>query len=66
MVYIWNLKDEDELVILTDLLAGSVNQKLYKYISRDRYVIHVTKNDFCISSSTGKILTEQVDGTVIR
>ena len=31
--YFSTLKDEDELVILTDLLAGSVNQKLYKYIS---------------------------------
>ena len=33
--YFSTLKDEDELVILTDLLAGSVNQKLYKYISRE-------------------------------
>lgn len=41
-------------------------QSIYKYISRNRYVIHVTKNDFCISSNIGKNLTEQVDGTVIR
>lgn len=41
-------------------------QSIYKYIARNRYVIHVTKNDFCISSSTGKKLTELVDGTVIR
>ena len=41
-------------------------QSIYKYIARNRYVIHVTKNDFCISSSTGKNLTELVDGAVIR
>lgn len=29
------LNDEDELIVLTDLLAGSVNQNLYKYISRE-------------------------------
>ena len=29
------LNDKDELIVLTDLLAGSVNQNLYKYISRE-------------------------------
>lgn len=29
------LNDQDELIVLTDLLAGSVNQNLYKYISRE-------------------------------
>ena len=29
------LNDKDDLIVLTDLLAGSVNQNLYKYISRE-------------------------------
>ena len=52
--------DEDPLV------AKDEYQTIYKYIAPNRYVIHVTKNDFCVSISTGKKLTELVDGTVLR
>lgn len=47
-------------------IAKSQYQIMYKYLNRNRYVIHATKTDFCVSSSTGKMLTEQVDGSVIR
>lgn len=46
--------------------ARSEYQVIYKYLNRKRYVIHVSVEDFCVSSSTGKMLTDQVDGTVIR
>ena len=52
--------DEDPFV------AKEEYQTIYKYIAPNRYVIHVTKNDFCVSISTGKKLTELVDGTVLR
>lgn len=48
------------------LVAKEEYQTIYKYITPNRYVLHVTKNDFCVSTSTGKKLTELVDGTVIR
>lgn len=48
------------------LVAKEEYQTIYKYITKNRYVLHVTKNDFCVSISTGKKLTELVDGTVIR
>lgn len=48
------------------LVAKEEYQTIYKYITKNRYVLHVTKNDFCVSVSTGKKLTELVDGTVIR
>ena len=47
-------------------VAKEEYQTIYKYIAPNRYVIHVTKNDFCVSISTGKKLTELVDGTVLR
>lgn len=34
-LFISNVKDEDELIIMTDLLAGSVNQSLFKFVSRE-------------------------------
>ncbi len=48
------------------VVAKEEYQTIYKYITRKRYVLHVTKNDFCVSTSSGKKLTELVDGTVIR
>lgn len=48
------------------LVAKEEYQTIYKYITKNRYVLHVTQNDFCVSVSTGKKLTELVDGTVIR
>lgn len=32
--YLSTIKDEDELIILSDLLGGSVNQKMIPYMSR--------------------------------
>lgn len=34
-LFISNVKDEDELIVMTDLLAGSVNQSLFKFVSRE-------------------------------
>ena len=52
--------DEDPII------AKEEYQTVYKYITKNRHVLHVTKDDFCVSNSTGKKLTEIVDGTVIR
>lgn len=46
--------------------AKNQYQIMYKYINSKRYVLHITKFDFCISNTTGKMLTDQVDGTVIK
>ena len=48
------------------IFAKEEYQTIYKYITKKRYVLHVAKDDFCVSNSTGKKLTEIVDGTVIR
>ncbi|MFX3852029.1 PTS fructose transporter subunit IIA [Streptococcus suis] len=34
-----NLKDEDKLIVLTDIAAGSVNQSFCRYISRPNTLI---------------------------
>lgn len=52
--------DEDPMI------AKEEYQAVYKYISRNRYVIHVAQNDFCVSTSTGKKISELVDGSVIK
>ncbi len=41
-------------------------QVIHKYITNRRYVIHVAQKDFCVSQTTGKKLSEQVDGAVIK
>lgn len=46
--------------------AKAEYQTIYKYLNRKRYVIHVSKHDFCVSNNTGKMITDQIDGTVIR
>lgn len=67
--YFSTLKDEDELVILTDLLAGSVNQKLYKYISREHtHILTGTKLALALSlvleSADGYLTNESINGLV--
>lgn len=47
-------------------LAKAEYQIMYKYINKYRYVIHVARKDFVISSSSGKMLSEQICGTVIK
>lgn len=47
-------------------IAKNQYQIMYKYLNQKRYVMHITKTDFCVSCTTGKMLTDQVDGTVIR
>lgn len=47
-------------------IAKNQYQIMYKYLNSKRYVLHITKSDFCVSNATGKMLTDQVDGTVIR
>ncbi|GAA0179042.1 hypothetical protein SH2C18_19910 [Clostridium sediminicola] len=39
---------------------------MYKYINKKGYIIHVTGKDFMISNVTGKMLSEQIGGTVIK
>lgn len=46
--------------------AKNQYQIMYKYLNKKRYIVHIAKSDFCVSSTTGKMLTDQVDGTVIR
>ena len=46
--------------------AKAEYQTIYKYLNKKRYVIHVSKHDFCVSNNTGKMITDQIDGTVIR
>lgn len=67
--YFSTLKDEDELVILTDLLAGSVNQKLYKYISREHTHILTGTNlalvlSLVLESADGYLTNECINGLV--
>lgn len=67
--YFSTLKDEDELVILTDLLAGSVNQKLYKYISREHTHILTGTNlalalSLVLESADGYLTNESINGLV--
>jgi len=40
-------------------------QTMMKYLNKYRYVIHVSKSDFCISKSSGKNISDQIDGSVI-
>lgn len=46
--------------------AKTEYQTIYKYLNKKRYVIHVSKHDFCVSSDTEKMIADQIDGTVIR
>lgn len=39
---------------------------MYKYVNKKGYVIHVTRKDFMISNVTGKMISEQIGGTVIK
>ena len=46
--------------------AKTEYQTIYKYLNKKRYVIHVSKHDFCVSSDTEKMIADQIDGTVSR
>ena len=39
---------------------------IYRVLSKYKHVIHVADRDFCVSSSSGKSLSDVVSGTVIR
>lgn len=47
-------------------IAKEEYHTMYKYINKNRYVIHVARKDFVISNVTGKMLSEQIGGTVIK
>ena len=47
-------------------IAKEEYHTMYKYISKKGYIIHVTAKDFTISNVTGKMLSEQIVGTVIK
>ena len=46
--------------------ALSEYNTIVKYLDKDRYVIHVSKFDFCISKSSSKKISDRIDGIVIR
>lgn len=47
-------------------IAKEEYHTIYKYVSKKGYIIHVTTKDFIISNVTGKMLSEQIGGTVIK
>ena len=63
------LNDKDELIVLTDLLAGSVNQNLYKYISREHTHILTGINlalalSFVLESANDYLTKERINQLV--
>lgn len=49
-----------------DDIARKQYQIVNKYLNKERHVIHVANEDFVISKTSGKQLSNQISGTVIR
>ena len=49
-----------------DVLAKRQYQIVYRALKNNKYVIHVSSRDFCISASSGKYLSDLVSGSVIK
>lgn len=48
-----------------DDLARRQYEIIYRELNKYKYIIHVSKQDFCVSVSSGKYLSDLVSGTVI-
>lgn len=46
--------------------ADDIARIIQKVLNNYKYVIHVSNRDFCVSTSSGKLLSDVVSGTVIR
>lgn len=41
-------------------------QSIYRYLEKDRYVLHVSQSDFVVSSASGKCISDFISGTVVK
>lgn len=56
------------MVIYSDneVEAAAEYKGIVRYLTDYRYILHVSGTDFCVSRESGKRISEQIDGAVIR